>query len=158
MTGLELNEFTWTIIYWNHTRCQPLYLCCRRSALSHTHTLNNSTQRPLDCPTHVFPRGLAGVFWFSAAGFGNPGGFKISLQVSNWKMTFNPELALGWVGGIHFRICWLGFNASLSLLPGSRLPHGKACYPWSLPPLHFYPCLLHFLPSLWQDRTRQDNS
>ncbi len=70
-----------------------------------------------------------------------PVGFKTSLQVSD-LMTFNPELVLGWVGGIRFRLCWLALNASLSLLlEWKSLP---SLIP-PLLPLPFSNCYLLFL-------------
>lgn len=104
-----------------------------------------------------FQEVLAGVFGYFTVGFFKSEGFEISLQVSYRRMMFNPELVLGRGGGIHFRLRWLALYASLSLLPGSRLPHRGAYYPQSLapPPLLWsqspsFPSL----PQLWQDQTR----
>lgn len=63
---------------------------------------------------------------------------------------------LGWVGGIDFRLGRLALSASLSLLPGSKLPEKGLLYPSPSLPLCFYPRLLHFPPSalIRQDQTR----
>ena len=39
---------------------------------------------------------LTGCF---AVGYWKSLGFKVSLQVPDWKMKFNPELVLGWLVG-----------------------------------------------------------
>ena len=98
-----------------------------------------------------FQQGLLVFSDTSALGSCKPVGFKVSLQVSHWQMPSIQSYFLAWGGGIHFRLCWLALDASLSLLPGSRLQHGKAYYPWLLcppPPSSLYLSLSPSFPSL----------
>lgn len=63
-------------------------------------------RRLLDGLTHVFPRGLAGVFGCFAVGFCKPVGFKISLQVSQLEDDVQSRVSswLSWWDSIQIML------------------------------------------------------
>lgn len=77
------------------------------------------SMRLTDCSTCLFPWRMSAVstalLWVFVSL-----GFTISLQVSNWTMTFSPQLLLGSTGAINFRLFLLAPQVLSELAPWIR--------------------------------------